>query len=188
MGIASSSVHVARSRLAAELRKARQQAGLTIDEVAERLEWSSAKISRIENARVTVLPRDVKFLPSTYGLTDRDEIWDALLGLARESRQKGWWQQYGDAIRDWFEVYVGLEAQVANLNCYHTEFVNGLLQTRDYASAVHRAWLPTATDEEGTVARVSKSPATSRAPSPSATARTRTRPRSPSRRPPGARS
>jgi hypothetical protein len=95
-----------------------------------------------------VLPRDVKFLLSTYGLTDRDEIWDPLLGLARESRQKGWWHQHGDAIRDWFEVYVGLEAEAATLNCYHTEFVNGLLQTRGYASAVHRAWLPTATDEE----------------------------------------
>ncbi len=145
---ARSSPTVKRRRLAAELRKARERAGLTIDEVAERLEWSSAKISRIENAHVSVLPRDVKFLLSTYGHTDRDEIWDPLLGLARESRQKGWWHQYGDAIRDWFEVYVGLEAEAATLNCYHTEFVNGLLQTRDYASAVHRAWLPTATDEE----------------------------------------
>jgi transcriptional regulator with XRE-family HTH domain len=145
---ARSSPTVKRRRLAAELRKAREQAGLTIDEVAERLEWSSAKISRIENARVSVLPRDVKFLLSTYGLTDRDDAWEPMLVLARESRQKGWWQQYGDAVREWFEVYVGLEAEAATLNCYHTEFVNGLLQTRDYARAVHRAWLPTATDEE----------------------------------------
>jgi transcriptional regulator with XRE-family HTH domain len=145
---ARSSPTVKRRRLAAELRKAREQAGMTIDEVAERLEWSSAKISRIENARVSVLPRDVKFLLSTYGLTDCDDAWEPMLVLARESRQKGWWQQYGDAVREWFEVYVGLEAEAATLNCYHTEFVNGLLQTRDYARAVHRAWLPTATDEE----------------------------------------
>jgi transcriptional regulator with XRE-family HTH domain len=143
-----SSPTVKRRRLAAELRRRRDQAGLTIEEVAGQLEWSAAKISRIENARVSVLPRDVKFLLSTYGLTDRDEIWDPLLGLARESRQKGWWHQHGDAIRDWFEVYVGLEAEAATKSEYTPEFVPGLLQTRDYASAVHRATLPTATDDE----------------------------------------
>jgi transcriptional regulator with XRE-family HTH domain len=143
-----SSPTVKRRRLAAELRKAREQAGMTIDEVAERLEWSSAKISRIENARVSVLPRDVKFLLSTYGLTDRDDAREPMLVLARESRQKGWWQQYGDAVREWFEVYVGLEAEAATKSEYTSEFVPGLLQTRDYASAVHRATLPTAPDNE----------------------------------------
>lgn len=139
---------VKRRRLAAELRKARDAAGLTIEEVAERLEWSMAKVSRIENARVSVLPRDVKFLLSTYGLSERDEVWDALLTLARESRQKGWWQQYSDAIPDWFSVYVGMEAEATTRSSYHAEFVPGLLQTKDYATAVHRASLPTATDEE----------------------------------------
>jgi len=143
-----SSPTVKRRRLAAELRAAREQADLTIDDVAERLEWSTAKISRIENARVSVLPRDVKFLLRTYGLSDRDQVWDVMLTLARESRQKGWWRQYGDAIPDWFEVYVGLEAEASNMSSYHAEFVPGLLQTKDYARAVHRASLPNATDEE----------------------------------------
>jgi hypothetical protein len=86
---ARSSPTVKRRRLAAELRRYRDQAALTIDEVAEQLEWSTAKISRIENARVSVLPRDVKFLLGVYGLSDRDQNWDVLLTLARESRQKG---------------------------------------------------------------------------------------------------
>ena len=145
---ARSSPTVKRRRLAAELRKARERSGLTIDDVAQRLEWSTAKISRIENAHVTVLPRDVKFLLSTYGLTDSDEAWEPLLTLSRESRQKGWWYQYGDAVRDWFQVYVGLESEAATLNGYDAEFVPGLLQTRDYALAVHRASLPTGTEEE----------------------------------------
>src|SRR5260370_10351829 len=103
-----SSPTVKRRRLAAELRHYRDAANLTIDDVAERLEWSTAKISRIENARVSVLPRDVKFLLFTYGMSEQDEAWDLLLSLARESRQKGWWQQYGEAIPDWFQVFVGL--------------------------------------------------------------------------------
>lgn len=145
---ALSSPTVKRRRLAAELRQYREAAGLTIEEVAERLEWSSAKISRIENARVSVLPRDVKFLLSAYGLSDHDEAWDVLLTLARESRQKGWWHQYGEAVPEWFEVFVGLEADAATIQGYDAEFVPGLLQTREYARAVHRAQLITATEEE----------------------------------------
>ena len=143
-----SSPTVKRRRLAAELRHLREAAGLTIDEVAERLEWSTAKISRIENARVSVLPRDVKFLLSVYGITDTDDPWDVLISLARESRQKGWWQQYGEAVPDWFEVYVGLEAEATTIFGYDAEFVPGVLQTKEYVHAVHRAQLMTATDDE----------------------------------------
>ena len=87
---AHSSPTVKRRRLAAELRSYRDRAGLTIEEVAQRLEWSTAKISRIENARVSVLPRDVKFLLGVYGVEENGEEWEALLALTRESRQKGW--------------------------------------------------------------------------------------------------
>ena len=56
----TSSPTVKRRRLAAELRQRRLEAKLTIEAVAERLEWSPGKISKIENARVSVLPRDVR--------------------------------------------------------------------------------------------------------------------------------
>jgi hypothetical protein len=145
---AKSSPTVKRRRLAAELRHYRDVAGLTIEEVAERLEWSSAKISRIENSRVSVLPRDVKFLLGVYGLSDQDDAWDVMLTLARESRDRGWWHQYGDAVPDWFEVYVGLEADAASITAYDAEFVPGLLQNEDYARAIHRAKLFSASEEE----------------------------------------
>jgi transcriptional regulator with XRE-family HTH domain len=145
---ARSSPTVKRRRLAAELRRYREAASLTIDEVADRLEWSTAKISRIENARNSVLPRDVKFLLGLYGLSDQDEAWDVLLTVARESRQKGWWHQYGEAVPDWFAVYVGLEAEATAIWSYDAEFVPGILQTEEYARAVHQAQLPTATEEE----------------------------------------
>jgi transcriptional regulator with XRE-family HTH domain len=145
---ARSSPTVKRRRLAAELRRLRELAKLTVEGVAEQLEWSSAKISRIENARVTVLPRDVKFLLAAYGLTEADPSWDALLALSRESRERGWWQQYGDAVPDWFGSYVGLEAEAESIWAYDPEFVPGLLQTEDYARAVHRAQLLNATDAD----------------------------------------
>ena len=145
---AHSSPTVKRRRLAAELRRYRDLAGLTIEDVATRLEWSSAKISRSENSRVSVLPRDVKFLLGVYGLSDQDEAWDLMLTLARESRSRGWWHQYGDAVPDWFEVFVGLEAEATSISGYDAEFMPGLLQTEDYAKAVHHAFLFGATDDE----------------------------------------
>jgi transcriptional regulator with XRE-family HTH domain len=145
---ARSSPTVKRRRLAAELRRLRELTKLTIEDVAERLEWSAAKISRIENARVTVLPRDVKFLIAIYGLTPADPAWDALLALSRESRQRGWWQQYGDAIPEWFGTFVGLEAEAEAIWSYDPEYVPGLLQTEDYARTVHRAQLIDGRDED----------------------------------------
>lgn len=144
----TSSPTVKRRRLAAELHACREQAGLTIDDVAQVLEWSAAKISRLENARVRVLPRDVKHLLRVYGVKEGSPEWDILLTLARESHQKGWWAAYGDAISQSFSTYVGLEADAVSVRTYEPEYVPGLLQTEEYAREVIRAGGPTATDDE----------------------------------------
>jgi transcriptional regulator with XRE-family HTH domain len=136
--IARSTPTVKRRRLAGELRQYREVAGLTIDEVAAQLEWSNAKISRIENARVGVLPRDVKYLLNVYGI--EGEPREVMLALAREAKQKGWWHSYGEAIPAWFEVYVGLESEAVTMDTYESEHVPGLLQTPDYARAVFQSF------------------------------------------------
>jgi transcriptional regulator with XRE-family HTH domain len=143
----SSSPTVRRRRLATELHRLRQASKLTIEQVAEALEWSTGKVSKIENARVSVLPRDARKLLDTYGITEGEER-ELLLQLARESRERGWWQQYGEAIPDWFATYVGLEAEASTLSAYQAEIVPGLLQTPRYAAALHRAELIKATEEE----------------------------------------
>lgn len=143
----SSSPTVRRRRLAAELHRLRQASKLTIEQVAEVLEWSPGKISKIENARVSVLPRDARKLLDVYGVPQGQER-DLLLSLARESRARGWWQQYGDAVPEWFATYVGLEVEAATIATYRAEIVPGLLQTRRYATALHRAAMINATDEE----------------------------------------
>ena len=119
---------------------------MTIEQVAEALEWSTGKVSKIENARVSVLPRDARKLLDTYGITEGEER-ELLLQLARESRERGWWQQYGEAIPDWFATYVGLEAEASTISSYQAEIVPGLLQTERYAAALHRAELIKATEE-----------------------------------------
>jgi len=143
----SSSPTVRRRRLAAELHRLRQASKLTIEQVAETLEWSPGKVSKIENARVSVLPRDARRLLDVYGITEGPER-DLLVSLARESRERGWWQQYGEAVPEWFATYVGLEAEASAISAYRAEIVPGLLQTQRYAAALHRAELMNATEEE----------------------------------------
>jgi transcriptional regulator with XRE-family HTH domain len=133
---------VARRRLAGELRLRREQARLTIDETAAQLEWSGAKISRIENAKVSVLPRDVKFLLGIYGTHDAADR-ELLLELARQSREKAWWHQYGISdIPAWSRTWADLEAEAALLCSYHPELVPALLQTPEYHHALQDAAVP----------------------------------------------
>jgi hypothetical protein len=94
-----------------------------------------------------VLPRDVRHLLRVYGIGDGDER-DALVALAAQSRQRGWWQQYGGAVPEWFQTYVGLEAEATAIVRYQAEYVPGLLQTRAYATAVHGAARMNASGEE----------------------------------------
>jgi len=143
----SSSPTVRRRRLAAELRRLRRASKLTIEQVAEALEWSPGKVSKIENARVSVMPRDARRLLDTYGITEGQER-ELLLSLARESRERGWWQRYGETVPEWFATYVGLEAEATAISAYQAEVVPGLLQTQGYAAALHRAALMNATEDE----------------------------------------
>ncbi|GAB3466457.1 helix-turn-helix domain-containing protein [Actinophytocola sediminis] len=134
---------VRRRRLASELRRLRDAAELTIDEVGEKLECSASKISRIETGHVGVTPRDVRDMLEVYGI-DNDER-DALVQLAREARKKGWWHAYNEVFTGSF---VGLESDAASLRTHQALLVPGLLQTEGYARAVHRAIRPDATEGE----------------------------------------
>jgi transcriptional regulator with XRE-family HTH domain len=124
---------VRRRRLASELRRLREAAQLTCDEVAARLDCSASKISRIETGRVLVSPRDVRDLLSIYGVPEDER--DSLIQLARESRQKGWWQTWGD-VQPHFATYLGMESEASEVRQYAVARVPTLLQTEDYARAI----------------------------------------------------
>ncbi|MEV8635142.1 helix-turn-helix transcriptional regulator [Streptosporangium sp. NPDC051023] len=137
---------VRRRRLAAELRRIREERGQTIDQVAEQLDWHATKLSRFETGRRAIQPSDVRALLAVYEVKPEES--EALLVLAREARQRGWWHAYGQAVPEWFEVYVGLESEASSLHIHECEFVPGLLQTEDYIRAVHRAAQIGASEEE----------------------------------------
>jgi len=128
---------VRRRRLAAELRRLREAARLTCDDVATRLDCSASKISRIETGRVMASPRDVRDLLAIYGVPEDQR--GGLIQLARESRQKGWWQAYGASVQPHLATYFGLEQAASAMRVYKVSRVHGLVQTEEYARAVFSA-------------------------------------------------
>jgi transcriptional regulator with XRE-family HTH domain len=122
-------------QLATRLRELRQKAGLSITEVADHLLCSPAKISRIETAQRRVSLRDVRDLSKLYGIEDPS----ALMALAKDAREQGWWQQ-GEGID--IGPLIGLENEATGITEYETTTIPGLLQTEDYARAVTRAFIP----------------------------------------------
>ena len=128
---------VRRRRLALELRRLREAARLTCEEVADRLECSASKISRIETGRVSVSPRDVRDLLEIYGVPEDQR--DSLVQLARESRQKGWWHAFSDTGNPHLATYLGMESAASEMRVYQVHRVPGLLQTEDYVRAIAAA-------------------------------------------------
>jgi transcriptional regulator with XRE-family HTH domain len=132
-----------RRQVGMQLRRLREAAGVTIDQVAEQLECSASKISRIETGQTGVTPRDVRDMAAVYGVPPQEA--DLLLRFAREARQKGWWQLYGTVLTG---AYVGLEAAADSIRAYEALVVPGLLQTEEYARAMIRTGRPDIDTEE----------------------------------------
>jgi transcriptional regulator with XRE-family HTH domain len=128
---------VRRRRLALELRRLREAAKLTCEEVADHLECSASKISRVETGRVSVSPRDVRDMLELYGVPVAQR--ESLVQLARDSRQKGWWHAFSDTMQPQFATYVGLESAASEIRIYEVSLIPELLQTEDYARAVIRS-------------------------------------------------
>jgi transcriptional regulator with XRE-family HTH domain len=125
---------VRRRRLAAELRRLRTVTQMTLDDVAQVLECSAAKVRRIETGQVGARIQDVRELLRCYGVSDPER--DVLLALVRHSRGRGWWQDYSDFVSDEFQTYVGLEHEASIIYTYEVYLIPGLLQTERYAATV----------------------------------------------------
>ncbi|MBL7494436.1 helix-turn-helix domain-containing protein [Frankia sp. AgB1.9] len=132
---AGGSPTVRRILLGSQLRRLREDKHISREDAGYHIRASESKISRLELGRVGFKERDVNDLLVLYGVTDETER-DALLALAREANQQGWWQSYSDVLPSWFHPYIGLEESASQIRTYELQFIPGLLQTEDYARAV----------------------------------------------------
>lgn len=146
MSVETTGSTVPRRQLGRYLRELRNKQRLTVKAAAEQLEWSEAKIWRIETGQTSLRSFDVEVMCRIYGAPA--DLTQALMGLAKETKARGWWHAYGDVIPEGFDVYIGLEEAASQLTWYESELVPGLLQTEEYARTLISADNPGVGEEE----------------------------------------
>jgi transcriptional regulator with XRE-family HTH domain len=150
---ATGSPTVRRRELGALLKALRNEKGWTAEQVADRMLISTSKLSRLETGQRGASARDVRDLCDLYEVDDEQR--QHLLQLAREGKQRAWWQPLALP----YSTYVGLEAAATSIRDYGLGIMPGLLQTADYGRAIVRAavpkWVPEVVEQrvEGRMAR-----------------------------------
>ncbi|MFF3442891.1 helix-turn-helix domain-containing protein [Streptosporangium sp. NPDC002721] len=141
--MASMSPTVRHRRLGRELRRLREKADLTLEEVATPLHWSTAKLSRIENARTMPSGTDVANLCDLYAVDPPTKA--GLIQLGQNAGQRGWWTAYSDVFAG---SYVGLESEATAIRTWEPLLVPGILQSEEYAREIIHAVHPELTSIE----------------------------------------
>src|SRR5690606_5380342 len=96
-------------RLAHELRRIRERAGLSGEQAARALGWDQSKISRMETARMRITSGEVVALCQVYAVEGEER--EELVQLAREARLQGWWHPYRDVLKPGFSQFLSFEAE-----------------------------------------------------------------------------
>lgn len=128
-------------RLATELRRMREQAGISIQEAASMLGADRTMISNIEAGRTTVSEDRVRQLACHYKCP-HEALVDALADMAASRRTKHWWTEYRGKLPDGHLDVSELEHYATRIRTAQTVHVPGLLQTEDYARAIFDLSVP----------------------------------------------
>jgi transcriptional regulator with XRE-family HTH domain len=124
---------VAKRRLSRRLAAMRGGAGLTANEVSDKLNWNRGRLQRIEaNQWRLPEPSYVRDLARIYGATEAEEA--ELLDLVIRARERLWWRSYEDVFGKDNE-FPGYENDAAQISAYMPLVLPGLLQTQEYIEA-----------------------------------------------------
>lgn len=118
----------ARHLFGAEVRRHREQAGMTLERLAEVVRYSKSHIARIEIAEATIPPDLPGQLDAAFGT---DGAFLRLHGLARH-----------EVHPDRYKRRMELEARARSIQEYGGQLVPGLVQTEEYARAIFRSSRP----------------------------------------------
>ncbi|MER6280918.1 helix-turn-helix transcriptional regulator [Streptomyces sp900105245] len=127
-------------RLAVELRRLREAAGLSSREAAALLGVNSVQISQIESGTSGVSEQRLRRMTYNYACADQNLV-EALVAMTTD-RTHGWWEEYRGALPAVFLDVAEAEHHGAFLREVVTSHVPGLLQTPDYARAVFGYMVP----------------------------------------------
>ncbi|MFF0437492.1 helix-turn-helix domain-containing protein [Streptomyces sp. NPDC004327] len=131
----SSSAQTAREGVARQLRELRQDAGLTLVDLATRCGWSHSKVSRIENAKTPPSTTDIVAWCRHTGAENRTPD---LVALSRdvESLYQEWRKKARAGLRQLQDSYLTLYRATSLFRVYSPTAIPGLLQTEGYTHAL----------------------------------------------------
>ncbi|MEV7197442.1 DUF5753 domain-containing protein [Streptomyces sp. NPDC093510] len=127
-------------RLGTELRKLREQAGLTATAAAALLGLRQGQISSIEAGRYPVSADRIRTFARTYNCPD-DRLVDALAAMTG-GRKRGWWDEYREHLPVSLIDLAELEHHTRQFRVALVIHIPALLQTTDHARALFRAVVP----------------------------------------------
>ncbi|MFI7296778.1 helix-turn-helix domain-containing protein [Streptomyces sp. NPDC050121] len=133
-------------RLATELRRLREAAGLTSREAAALLGVNGSQISQIEAGLTGVSEKRLRRMAAQYVCVD-EALVDALVAWATD-RTRGWWEEYRGLLPTPFLDLSELEHHAVSVREVQFLFVPGPLQTADYARTVFADRIPELPAEE----------------------------------------
>ncbi|MFB7075236.1 helix-turn-helix domain-containing protein [Streptomyces sp. NPDC056290] len=126
-----------RRQLGAMLRKLRARKGMTLEEAGGLVGVSKATVSRYETQAGPVRWIIVDALCREYGATDAER--EAVVRLAKDAKQQGWWSSFADSIPESMNLLLTLEDEAVREDHFSCVYVPGLLQTRAYSTALQKA-------------------------------------------------
>jgi transcriptional regulator with XRE-family HTH domain len=127
---------------AAEMRRKREKAGFSMDQVGEALGYSRQQIGNFEAGQASIDRKIARGLDELYGT---DGIFYELQRLIED-----------DVVPTWFRNFPGMERRAVDQRIFEAQVVTGLLQTPDYAREVLRAIHPSGSLDERVAARMAR--------------------------------
>lgn len=128
-------------QLLRELKRLREQTGMTQDEAGSQLHLTLQKLSRIENGQLPGY-HETRAMLKLYGLTP--EQWEPYLEQWERAKKRGWWRQYG--LRD--SSYVCMEQEASAMTEFQLGRLPALLQTESYARECLRNSVPACSEKD----------------------------------------
>lgn len=138
---------VPRRVLSRQLKQLREESGVSPAVAAKRIGIAANTMWRLESGYpVRLYPPMIESLCELYEASP--DTTKTLLELLERSRQPGWWYAYRGAIREGFDLYLGLEEAAERVTTFQAMMIPGLLQTDDYRRATVQVAYPGITADE----------------------------------------
>jgi transcriptional regulator with XRE-family HTH domain len=128
-------------RLAKEVRRLREQAGVSVQEAAALLGVDRTMVSNIEAARTGLSEERVRQLACHYRCPDQALV-DALAAMTGGRRSAYWWEEYRGKLPDGFLDVSEIEYHASRIRTAQSVHLPGLLQTEDHARAIFDLVVP----------------------------------------------